>query len=268
MSVATHLNIEITRKCNQNCFYCFNDSGQFSNTEEIPLEHWKQILFAMKQEGLKSIHVTGGEPFIWSDTINLLGYAQGIGLDTSILSNGLRIVALAKNYREVLGKLRVAQISLDAMNPELHDRRRGFEGAWQHAMSAIKTLDSLQVPVEISAVVSDENIDELEAVGKYAQSIRARLIVRPLVSAGRGSHTQVSQLFPKRLARVLKHLKMLNLEIVSDRFQYVPVADDIDAQNSNSGILTVAPDGKLRGGSFSVFRQVAICNVLELLKAA
>jgi MoaA/NifB/PqqE/SkfB family radical SAM enzyme len=264
----SHLNLEITRKCNQHCFYCFNNSTMSEKSGIISFETWQVILDMMHNSGLKSVHVTGGEPFIWAKTIDLLGYAQGIGLDTSILSNGFQIDNLAQTHVETLSKLKVAQISLDAMNLKVHDERRGTEGAGQQAINAITALRSLNVPVEVSCVVDDSNLNELVAVGMFTQSVGASLLVRPLVTAGRAEDRSLSLLFERRLQKAITELEANNVIVTSDRFSYVPTTNDIDEQNWQREILTVEPDGKFRGNKGFTYGKTVISNALELLQVA
>jgi AdoMet-dependent heme synthase len=235
---------------------------------KIGFETWQTILDMMYDSGLQSVHITGGEPFIWARTIDLLGYAQSIGLDTSILSNGFQIDNLAKTHDTVLSKLKVAQISLDAMNPALHDSRRGIEGAWQQAINAISSLRVLHVPVEISCVVDDNNLEELAEVGNFARSVGASLLVRPLVAAGRATDRTLSSLFQKRLEKVLKQLAVNQVNVISDRFSYVPTSSSIDEQNWQHNIITVDPDGHFRGGRGFSYGSVTVTNALDLLNVA
>jgi MoaA/NifB/PqqE/SkfB family radical SAM enzyme len=263
-----HLNLEITRKCNQNCFYCFNNSTMSEKSGIINIETWQTILEIMCKSGLQSVHITGGEPFIWSKTIDLLGAAQGIGLDTSILSNGFQIDNLSQTHSQILSNLKVAQISLDAMKPAFHDSRRGKLGAWQQAINAITSLRALNVPVEISCVVDDSNLAELPEVGNFAQSVGASLIVRPLVATGRAESKNLSSLFQKRIEKTIKDLKSVQTSITNDRFSYVPTSADIDQQNNQREIFTVSPEGDFRGFQKFVCGNKPIANVLELLHAA
>jgi MoaA/NifB/PqqE/SkfB family radical SAM enzyme len=264
----SHLNLEITRKCNQRCFYCFNNSTMSEKSGIISLETWQTILDMMHISGLNSVHITGGEPFIWAKTINLLGYAQGIGLDTSILSNGFQIENLAQTHAKTLSNLKVAQISLDAMTPTVHDARRGTDGAWQQAVNAITALRSLNVPVEVSCVVDDNNLEELTEVGNFTRSVGASLLVRPLVTVGRATERNLSSLFEKRLEKNLAELETNRVNITSDRFSYVPTTEDIDEQNWYKEILTVEPDGSFRGDRGFQYGQKVVSNALELLQAA
>ena len=74
-----HLNIEVTKRCNQRCFYCFNDSGIGSPASELTPEKWLNVLHAQSR-GLESVHLTGGEPFSYPGAIDILVGVPQLGL--------------------------------------------------------------------------------------------------------------------------------------------------------------------------------------------
>lgn len=264
----SHLNIEVTKRCNQACFYCFNNSGKENSTGEMSFTEWRKILSALKRQGLKSILVTGGEPFLWPNTIDLLCSTQELDIETSVLSNGYRIPELAQDHADVFQKLAVAQISLDAMTPALHNSRRGLVGAWRQAINAIETLRALRVPVEISCTVSDENIGELVAIGEYAKSMNASLLVRPLATVGRATRLKVSPFFRKHLETTLNQFVENEIDVVNDRFMYAPVSDNVDSRAQLDGVFTIESNGNFRCGGLCLYDGSTVTNILDLAKAA
>jgi len=268
MNNVVHINIEVTNKCNQKCFYCFNDSQSKSLLAPVAISDWVLVLKHLRLQGLRSLLVTGGEPFMWPDTINLLARAQAMGINTSVLSNGYLVPDLAKDYADIFRKLVVAQISLDAMNPAMHDDRRGLRGAWSQATRAIEALLALRVPVEISCTVSDENIGELDQIGNYAKSLNASLLIRPLSMVGRASGLKVSPFFHKHLESTLNRLKGSGVDVVNDRFMYAQVGVDVDSRAQMDGIFTIESSGNVRCGSLSLNDGSMITNILDLAKSA
>lgn len=240
-----HLNIEVTKRCNQRCFYCFNNSGLGSAASELTMERWLSILRALQLRGLESIHLTGGEPFAYKHAVELLDGAQAMGLSTSILSNGFRVEDLAGSFPEVFAKLAVAQISLDSMNEATHNLRRGYSRAWHDAVSAIRALRQLAVPVEVSCVVSETNAPDLLAVAEFCEENQAGLIVRPILAAGRAAAYQTHDSFAQDLQVCIQSLTGV-VHLVTDRFYYV--ADDTrqSASDGPSDYVTVHCDGFLR----------------------
>lgn len=222
-----HLNIEVTKRCNQRCFYCFNNSGVGDIKTELDAPKWLRIIKALQERGLQSIHLTGGEPFSYKGAVDILAGAQAIGVGTSILSNGLRVKELVVKHTAAFRALTVAQFSLDSMDPEKHNRRRGYANAWRDAMAAIEALRALEVPVEISSVVSEDNLQDLSELGVFAKSISAALIVRPILHAGRATALKESLTFDTELADGIGLLQNCGATVTADRFHYVTEQNEV-----------------------------------------
>ncbi len=247
MMTIQHINIEVTRRCNQRCFYCFNESSAAGEETPFSPEQWLRALSRLQHRGLRSIHITGGEPFCWGGTVELLRGAQAFGLRTSILSNGHRIPELAASDADPFRRLAVAQISLDAMTPAVHDARRGTPGAWRKAMRAVEALRGLQVPIELSAVVSRENLDEVSRLANLCVGIGARLLVRRLLPLGRASKLGAADTLGEALERQLEFAgRQCPGVIAADRFYYLPSGGQDGQLRPRGHIATVFTNGMLR----------------------
>ena len=246
MENITHLNIEVTRHCNQRCFYCFNESGaDLDHTPYAPTQ-WLKLLAQLRAQGLKSVHLTGGEPFSWWGTVELLRGAQRLELFTSILSNGCRIPKLVSEDPEPFERLRVAQISLDAMTPAVHDARRGVQGAWIAAVRAIEALHALRVPLEISAVISESNLDEIPHLAKYCADLGAKLLIRPLLPLGRARTLISTDNWQAAMQKALDDVAVTWPRVLtSDAFRYLPEAQDTKSA-ARRDVATMHCEGSLR----------------------
>jgi MoaA/NifB/PqqE/SkfB family radical SAM enzyme len=270
MTRIAHLNIEVTRRCNQRCIYCFNDSGAHGADSRFLPAKWIQMLLALRRFGLSSVHVTGGEPFVWAGTIDLLAGAQQHGFLTSILSNGYRIPRLIVQHRRLFQELAVAQISLDSMRPEVHDARRGRLGAWAQAVAAIDALRALGVAVEISCTLNDENLPDVVPLAKYSRDIGARMIVRPMVPIGRASSGALGLYRPcVEGVRTLLAQGAVPCDVMtSDRFAYVPQLDDRITAQDHAGIATVDPESRFREGPVQLPGLSPVTHAVRLVEAA
>jgi len=264
MTTIRHLNIEVTRRCDQHCTYCFNDSGPAARHPEMTIDKWLAFIRHMSLRGLRSLHITGGEPFASSATVPVLREAQSLGLSTSILSNGLRIPTVAEQEPVLLRNLSVAQISLDSMDPSVHDLRRGKSGAWKQALLAMDALRELRVPLEVSCTVDEENLGHAYELAAFARSIGASLILRPLLPLGRASFAS------SRQARVptAPGTDSFADVLVRDRFRYLPDGPRSDRDALDSGILTILPDGRFRAGFISASGPCVGSSAVEVLEAA
>jgi MoaA/NifB/PqqE/SkfB family radical SAM enzyme len=175
-----HLNIELTNRCNQSCFYCSNPA---SNTAEIDAGEWLSII---KSREATSVHLTGGEPLIYSGLEWLLIELHKINIKTSILSNGGSPKTVSAN-REKFEKLSVAQISLDSAEAYHHDMRRASDGAHQRAVETLMLFKEMSVPIEISMVVDRQTAYQVLPMINYCREIDAKLVLRPLAKLGRST---------------------------------------------------------------------------------
>jgi MoaA/NifB/PqqE/SkfB family radical SAM enzyme len=248
-AAVTHFNLEITALCNQRCVYCFNDSGPTRRNTQLPKELWQRFLEHQIEFGLKSVHITGGEPFVNPDAMEIITAAQQLGLTTSVLSNGYRVPALIKRFAAQFKKLSVAQISLDAARAAAHDSRRGKAGAWRDALAAIRALRRAGVPCEISCTLTIENLKDLERLAAFCRRLALKLVVRPIVSLGRANDSALKPVEASLLNRTRAEIEQNYPDtVVHDKFWYVPDHSSFDSKARDRGIVTILPDGKFRGG--------------------
>ncbi len=234
-----HLNIEATNICNQNCFYCFNESGPSSIGITLSPKQWKEKLVKLKDKGLESVHLTGGEPFAYKNIIELIQSCQDLDLKTSILSNGLKISNYSDKYPQLFKNLTVAQISLDSLDKDKHNKRRGFNKAYSDATTAISSLSNLNVPLEISMTIDNDNVNDIPDMIHFANKNNAKLILRPLISKGRAKNIIESTIKEK--------IKLFSKDdiTIQDRFCYVTDLPINDKHLLDSGFLTTKPSSDI-----------------------
>ena len=257
-----HINIETTKICNQSCFYCFNDSGTKSIEKTLTPENWLKKLEPFVMQGLKSVHLTGGEPFAYPYIIELINSCVDLGLTTSILSNGLKISLLIKKHPETFKKLSLAQISLDSLIPEKQNKRRGYKYAFKDAITAIQSLHKIGVPLEISMTVDSENELEINDIVKFAKKYNAKLIVRPMVNKGRAVSSYIKSITREELNNIQK---TSNTDIVEDRFLYVTEHSTNHECLLKEGVLTLKPDSTIDS---EYLNNVEINNLFQLRVAS
>lgn len=211
-----HINFEITSKCNQKCLYCFN-AYRRENINDLSFDKIKKILLDLKKKNIKSMLFTGGEPFSRNDMIQVLELSLDMGFDTSILSNGFKISSLVKENKEVFKRLNTIQISLDTLNEKRLNKVRGYDNAYDDAISAIKELFKYNMKnIEISSVFDKENKDDVLEIAKFAHKHNSKLILRSLYSEVENS------IIGKEYKDIVLRIKMLYPNIlVEDKFAYV-----------------------------------------------
>jgi len=132
--------IKVGYTCNNNCRFCYvaNSRRKFSNrtTDEI-----KKNIDEAKENGVKLICFTGGEPTIRSDILDLITYAKVKGFDTiQIQTNGRRFHY--KSFCENVVKAGANEylFSIHGNTPELHDFLTRSPGSWKQCIKGVKNL--------------------------------------------------------------------------------------------------------------------------------
>lgn len=175
--VPTHVQLIISDLCNQNCRFCayrmdggfstelFAQNGEKNPNRRIPTEKALEILDDCAAQGVEAIEFTGGgEPTVHPDWEAIIGHAQALGLDTGLVTNGVRL-----KPSPVLPKLKWLRISLDAgMRSTYEDVRQSM--AWPQAMKALELAASLSGPlVGVGFVITRDNYQEIAQAAALAK---------------------------------------------------------------------------------------------------
>lgn len=180
------LYLNVTDRCNLNCPTCYFGSG--SGHGEYPLDldtdQWHGIIDGIASDGVQCVFISGGEPLLRPDLINLLDHACRKFSNVVLLTNGTLITEpLASKMAQM--DLRI-QISVDGSQAVLHDSIRG-DGTFSAAISGIKLLLSAGVKrIEIVPTITKLNIGDLAGLENLAQSLGVGYHFSLFMPVGRG----------------------------------------------------------------------------------
>jgi cyclic pyranopterin phosphate synthase len=113
-----YLRLSVTDRCDFRCVYCMAEKMEFAPKAEIlSLEELAQVAEACVELGVRKIRLTGGEPLIRSNIMQLVERLGALpGLDELVLtSNGSQLSRLAVPLRNA--GVRRINISLDSLRP-------------------------------------------------------------------------------------------------------------------------------------------------------
>ncbi|MDR7102446.1 GTP 3',8-cyclase MoaA [Croceicoccus sp. BE223] len=117
----TYLRLSVTDRCDLRCQYCMPERMQFlPRTEVLTLEELHRIALAFIARGVTKIRLTGGEPLVRRDMIDLvraLGREIGTGLEElTLTTNGTRLAEFADDL--VAAGVRRVNVSLDTLDAD------------------------------------------------------------------------------------------------------------------------------------------------------
>jgi MoaA/NifB/PqqE/SkfB family radical SAM enzyme len=150
--------ISPTMRCNLNCFGCY--SGSYSIQDELPFEVIDRLVGECKEMGIYLVIITGGEPFLRKDLLDLFEKHQ----DTifQVYTNGTLINEKMVERFVELGNV-VPAISLEGLREET-DIRRG-KGRFDHV---VHVMDLLKKAGIFFAISTTQTIRNSETIGSDA----------------------------------------------------------------------------------------------------
>ncbi len=160
-----YLRISVTDRCNLRCHYCMPAEGlcMLKHEDILTFEEIQQVVAVSVPLGIDKIRLTGGEPLVRKDIVDLVGMiAQVPGVkDIAMTTNGILLEKFAKPLSEA-GLHRV-NISLDTVNPDkFREVTRG--GDIQKVFRGIEAAKAAGLsPVKVNCVIKS-TADEPDAL--------------------------------------------------------------------------------------------------------
>lgn len=176
----TSLRIAVTQRCNQECIYCHNE-GQLPSQIEMTLEDIERTLEAVAATGAKKVKITGGEPLMRKDIVEIVEACSNHFGEVSLTTNAVLLRDLAMPLREA-GLDRI-NISLDTLNGGTYERITGRD----HLSKVLEGIDAATEAkyrsMKLNAVVlRGLNHHELEDMAAYSAEKGAILQLIELTS--------------------------------------------------------------------------------------
>ena len=153
---------EITLTCNMSCMHCGSSAGD-SRKNELTTKEALDLCDQLQGLNTKIVNLTGGEPILRKDWFEIGEKIRDLGMDLSLLTNGLAVnEKIATQLREL--EVYAMAMSLDGGKPETHDSIRGINGSFDKCMSSLELLKKEDIPTTVITTVHKGNIKELTLI--------------------------------------------------------------------------------------------------------
>ncbi|KYK37828.1 MAG: radical SAM protein [Theionarchaea archaeon] len=146
--------VEVTKKCNLRCGHCYLDAGE-PRENEMDTEGIYRVLDELKEIKAFHILITGGEPFVRSDIVDIINYAQKCGFFVQIITNGTLLSDTLLSQIEDRGRVSFAITYLGGL-------QAGFSNdeAFTLLKKKIALIRSHEFPVMCWYCVTKLNLDK------------------------------------------------------------------------------------------------------------
>ncbi|MCD6398915.1 MAG: radical SAM protein [Candidatus Aenigmarchaeota archaeon] len=167
LSQSVLTNIMLTNRCNLRCSYCFMNAGASGYIYEPTLEQLRKMMEQVRNEKpvpSKAVQLTGGEPTVREDLIEIIKMAKELGfVHVQLNTNGIKLsedVELCRKIKEA--GVNTIYMSFDGIsketNPWIEQNKKAVENLRKAGLKSI-----VLVPV-----VMKKNLHELSDIIKYA----------------------------------------------------------------------------------------------------
>jgi radical SAM protein with 4Fe4S-binding SPASM domain len=251
----------LTYRCNLACEHCYLDAGgtplvgteNFADRSELGTEECFGVIDQIAAFAPECLTIlTGGEPLLRRDILDIVQRAAERDLWVVVGTNGVRITEnLARRLAQA--GARGLSLSLDALDPDRHDRFRNVRGAWRNTVEGADILGRVGLPFIVQTTAGSHNLGELEAIADFAHDRLAAKVwnLYFLVPTGRGQF--VSDLSPAQYDDVLAALydiqrKYAGRMLVNAKCAPHYIKTLLEQGESNPAATAAAP-GRLRQGS-------------------
>lgn len=159
-------------RCNHNCIHCVvNIKSEISSRTDFSLEEIKSTID--RYANYDKITLTGGEPFLRRDIIDILSYIKKVNpqFQVEVQTNGT-LLKDESLVREASKYVDLFFVALHSYRKSTHDLICDRTGSWDDTTTGLVNLINNNCNVATQTVISKFNISELEATFDFFYDIK------------------------------------------------------------------------------------------------
>ena len=254
---------DATYACNLNCQHCYAQAGRTSE-DEISHEQALDIVDKLAAMGIPALAISGGEPLVRPDILDITRRAANKGMYVSIATNGTLITREKAKQMKDAG-VSYLQISIDGADAQTHDAFRGIPGAFDRTIKGVKNSVAEGFFVSIATTVIKKNLDQVPKIIDLCDKLGANwFMAYNFIPTGRGKSIAENDLSPQEredlLVMMYNKLKETEVEILTTAPQYARVA----LQQCQLGGPTIVPthfmNTEVQGSLFNLTEFIGGCG--------
>ena len=214
----SEISIEILQRCPNRCIYCSSHSNPQA-THIIPFEIIKNIIDDAKSLGCKTVCLSGGEPFLHPQILDIISYIAKQQLTCYVYTSGIYMKdevysSLPNEYIEAIrGMVDKVIFNVEADSSALYDQiMRTDVGGFDMMKKSINDCVSSGLVVETHVVPMQVNFKHLKSIFEMCYQLGvSKVSILRLVLQGRAlENLSLVKLSGKDNREVTKLIKALN----------------------------------------------------------
>ena len=252
------LRITLTNRCNVNCLYCHHD-GMVKSKDEMTADELYTICKLAKKLGVKKIRLSGGEPLLKNDIVEIVERIASLGFkDISMTTNGILLEKYAQALKDAgLDRVNVSLDTLDRKTFEFITKKDYLEDAKKGILKAVEVG---LYPVKINMVImKDINQNEIDDMFQFCKENNIVLQLIELIESESCDDDKFSEDYHYKLDDIENDLADIADEVHERKFMQgrkkyyidggeIEVVKPVDNASfcAKCSRLRITPDGKIK----------------------
>ncbi len=232
--------LELTYRCNERCIHCYIDDPPDVKTE-LEAEDYFGILDQLEELGCMSILLTGGEPTLHPDFLEIAKYVKSKKMLLNIYTNGYSI---SDSLLDQILALRPNSISFSFYggDAKTHDAVTQVAGSFERSLKTMLICKCAGIDTYIKSVAMKQNFDAFEDLIKLARRLNIDITTSLVIAPTHGGKSAD----PYRLLDPDKYGKIIRMQV-----QYGLLPDKVSGHradhfcNAGRNMLSFDPYGNI-----------------------
>jgi MoaA/NifB/PqqE/SkfB family radical SAM enzyme len=178
---------EPTFRCNLKCCHCYCPK-KCDKSKELTLKEISRIFDEIAKEGCTWLVLTGGEPLLREDFLDIYTYAKKQGFLITLFTNGTLINSEIADYFKKYPPFSI-EISLYGITEQTYENVTQVKGSFKQCLKGIDLVLERKLPLTLKTMLLTLNKHELWGIKNYAKKknipFRYDAKINPMLDKGR-----------------------------------------------------------------------------------
>lgn len=170
---------EITFRCNMRCTHCYVPRKTFP--KETTTQEIFKIIDEIAEAGCLWLLITGGEPLLRNDFLDIYDYIKAKGILITLFTNGTLITNKVANHLKKWPPFSI-EISFYGATPETHEKITQVPGSYKKCIRGIEMLLKRKLPFKLKTMGLKSNKHEIKKMQKMAKNWGVSFRFDPLIN--------------------------------------------------------------------------------------
>lgn len=176
--------LELTMRCNLRCVHCFCDGHQPG--KELSIDEYRQLIDQLATAGCMWLLVTGGEPLMRRDFMEIYSLLRQRGILPVLFTNATLVTTDLASFIAEWRPFNL-EVSVYGASSKTYEQITGVAGSFDRCMAGIENLLAAGLQPRLKTMVMGDNLDEIDALYDLAASYGLPFRFDPLLNATLGN---------------------------------------------------------------------------------